>query len=123
RGLLAIMRAAREPCPAPATNLSLEHSFREQIMSNHDDSVFVRNFSLVLVGLCVVGILAFILAKVVTRSAQENYIPSDGVAARVAPMGQVNTGSESLSIAATTPAPAAAGGNDESATAADGAAA
>ncbi|MEX2481846.1 MAG: c-type cytochrome [Gammaproteobacteria bacterium] len=83
-------------------------------MSNHDDSVFVRNFSLVLVGLCVIGILAFILAKVVSRSAQENYIPSDGVAARVAPMGQVNTGPETLSIAATAPAPApaAAAGTD-----------
>lgn len=77
-------------------------------MSNHDDSVFVRNFSLVLAGLCVIGLVAFILAKVVSRSAEDDQVPSDGVAARVAPMGQVHTGPETLSIAATAPAPATA---------------
>ena len=36
-------------------------------MSNHDDAAFVRNFSLLLGGLCVVGLTAFVLAKVVNH--------------------------------------------------------
>ncbi len=80
-------------------------------MSNHDDAVFVRNFSMVLVGLCVVGIMAFILAKIVNRSFQETQSPSETVASRIAPMGRVNTGTEVLEMekpAASAPAPAAA---------------
>ena len=92
-------------------------------MSNHDDAAFVRNFSMVLVGLCIVGILAFILAKIVNRSAQEGQAPSTTAAARVAPMGQVNTGSEAVAVGGSgSPAPAAgpaAAGSDAPVAAAD----
>lgn len=78
-------------------------------MSNHDDAVFVRNFSMVLVGLCVVGILAFILAKVVNRSAQENMTPSSTVASRISPVGQVNTSGAAVTLAGTAPSSASSG--------------
>jgi cytochrome c5 len=80
-------------------------------MSNHDDAVFVRNFSMVLVGLCVVGILAFILAKVVNRSAQENMTPSSTVASRVSPIGQINTSGTAVVVAGTAASPAPGGAN------------
>lgn len=75
-------------------------------MSNHDDAIFVRNFSLVLVGLVIVGILAFVLAKIVSRGYEETVDTSPGAAARVAPMGQVNTGGETVDLAGTSSAPA-----------------
>ncbi|MGE0485162.1 MAG: cytochrome c5 family protein [Gammaproteobacteria bacterium] len=77
-------------------------------MSNQDDAVFVRNFSMVLVGLVVVGIMAFILAKIVNRTVQESTDYSPTAAARVAPMGQLNTGDApvALETAAAAAAPA-----------------
>tara|TARA_Y100001934_G_scaffold256618_1_gene324814 strand:- start:82 stop:921 length:840 start_codon:yes stop_codon:yes gene_type:complete len=70
-------------------------------MSNHDDAVFVRNFSLVLVGLAVVGILAFILAKVVNRNFEASQSPNEMVQSRIAPMGQVNTSGETMAMEST----------------------
>ncbi|MGB1884158.1 MAG: c-type cytochrome [Gammaproteobacteria bacterium] len=70
-------------------------------MSNHDDAVFVRNFSLVLVGLAIVGILAFILAKVVNRNFEASQSPNEMVQSRIAPMGQVNTSGETMAMEST----------------------
>lgn len=78
-------------------------------MSNHDDAAFVRNFSLVLGGLTVVGLLAFVLAKLVNHSFEESAAVSTPSAERIAPVGQVNVGSEPLALAGSAaPAPAAA---------------
>lgn len=89
-------------------------------MSNHDDdSAFVRNFSLVLGGLVVVGLVAFILAKVVNGMYSTT---DDGstMAERVAPAGALNTSGEPLTLAtaqsaaapaAEAAAPAAGSGN------------
>lgn len=82
-------------------------------MSNHDDAVFVRNFTMVLVGLAVVGVMAFILAKIVNRSYESTLTTSDTVASRVEPVGQVNTSGEAVAmepppVAAAEEAPAAA---------------
>ena len=73
-------------------------------MSNHEDAVFVRNFSLVLVGLAIVGILAFILAKVVNRNYQETLSPNEMVTERIAPMGQVNTSGDTIAMESNAPA-------------------
>lgn len=70
-------------------------------MSNHEDAIFIRNFSVVLVGLTVIGILAFVLAKVVNRSFQETQNRDEVIATRVAPVGQVNVGTEALSVEST----------------------
>ena len=68
-------------------------------MSNQDDAIFIRNFSMVLVGLMVIGIIAFILAKIVNGHAQADQEQSQAVTERVAPVGQVNTGGEPLVLA------------------------
>ena len=68
-------------------------------MSIHDDELFVRNFALVLVELFGVAIIAMLLAKTVNRFA-EDHGDQDGVlAARIAPVGHVNTGSETIVLA------------------------
>lgn len=59
-------------------------------MSNEQDAVFVRNFSLVLVFLVVVGIVAFILAKIVSGNFLETQRNDVAVADRLAPIGSVN---------------------------------
>jgi len=77
-------------------------------MSNHDDAAFVRNFSMVLVGLAVVGVMAFVLAKIVNRSFQETQDSDATAVTRVAPMGQLNTGSEPVTVETPVEAPASA---------------
>ncbi|MBK8959511.1 MAG: cytochrome c5 family protein [Proteobacteria bacterium] len=90
-------------------------------MSNQqDDSVFVRNFSLVLLFLVVVGLTAFVLAKIVNGGAEVKYGPRGNEAANVAPVGAVNTGGDAVAVAgantgaevASTAAPAAAASSD-----------
>ncbi len=68
-------------------------------MSNQlDDSAFVRNFSLVLLGLLVVGLTAFVLAKIVNGGAQEKYGPQTTEAANVTPVGTINTGTAAVGV-------------------------
>ena len=90
-------------------------------MSNQqDDSVFVRNFSLVLLALVVIGLTAFVLAKVVNGGAQDKYGPKGDETANVAPVGALNTGAAAVEVAgantgaavASTAAPAAADSSD-----------
>lgn len=90
-------------------------------MSAHqDDSAFVRNFSLVLLGLVVIGLIAFVLAKLVNDGAQETYGTRVAVS-NVEPVGALNTGTETVSVAgakngaevaSTTAAPAVADSSD-----------
>jgi len=42
-------------------------------MSDKEDTIFLRNFAIVLIGLVVVAILAFILARTVTSNARSSY--------------------------------------------------
>ena len=89
-------------------------------MSNQDDSAFVRNFSVLLLGLAVVGLTAFVLAKLVNRGAAEAYGPRSNEAANVAPVGEINSGSAAVTIdgmktgaeVATSAAPAADASSD-----------
>ncbi len=61
-------------------------------MSQVDDAAFVRNFSLVLVFLAVVGIIAFILAKVVNGNYQATLTDDEVATERLAPIGSANVG-------------------------------
>jgi cytochrome c5 len=61
-------------------------------MSQVDDAAFVRNFSLILVLLVVVGIIAFILAKVVNGNYQATLSHDEVTADRLAPIGSANVG-------------------------------
>ncbi len=67
-------------------------------MSNHDDAAFLRNFSLVIGGLCVVWLTAFVLAKVVNHMYSTTSDASTA-AMRTAPAGTLNTGAEPLIMA------------------------
>jgi cytochrome c5 len=68
-------------------------------MSNQDDKTFVRNFSLVLAGLVVVGLIAHLLAGIIGENFQATQNRTDAIAPRIAPVGQVNTGDEPVAIA------------------------
>jgi len=46
------------------------------LMSDKEDSIFLRNFAIVLIGLVVVAILAFVLAQTVTNNARSGYATS-----------------------------------------------
>lgn len=83
-------------------------------MSQVDDATFVRNFSLVLVFLVGVGIIAFILAKFVDGSFEATLSDDEMVAERLAPIGNVNVG-EPFVVGAAEPA---AGAGAETAAAA-----
>ena len=62
-------------------------------MSNaQDDAIFVRNFSLVLAGLAVIGIICFILAKIVNGSYEATLGGDRSASKRIAPAGSVNVG-------------------------------
>ena len=67
-------------------------------MSTHDDEIFVRNFALVLVGLFVVAIIATLLAKTVNSFFQDTQDRDDILVGRIAPVGRINTGSESIML-------------------------
>lgn len=70
-------------------------------MSNaHDDATFVRNFSLVLVALAVIGVICFILAKIVYAGFVETQGGDRSASARIAPAGSVNVG-EPMVVAGT----------------------
>ena len=75
---------------------------------NHDDEIFVRKFALVLVGLFVIVLLASILAKFINSGFQDSRNRDDIAAARIAPVGRVNTGAETVALASLQPAVQAA---------------
>lgn len=81
--------------------------------ANHDnaqaDAVFVRNFGLVFAGLTVIFIIIVVLARVVFNEfAVHPDAVNETLGARLAPIGQLNTSGEAVTIAGTAPsAPAA----------------
>lgn len=89
--------------------------------SNHDDSLFVRNFSLLLVGLVAIGLTAFVLAKMVNSSVPYIHDNKSPLPSNVAPVGELNTGSVAVAVtgvktgaesAAVAAAPTAAASSD-----------
>mgnify|MGYP000900610512 FL=1 len=60
-------------------------------MNNNEDEIFVRNFSLVLAGLVIIGLIAFVLANVVTEKFAGASGDSAIIAERVSPVGAPNT--------------------------------
>ena len=76
--------------------------------ANHDnaqhDALFVRNFGIILAGLTVLGIVIAILARMV----YSNFVTTTGIydqniEARLAPVGQVNTSGETVTLAGSAP--------------------
>ena len=60
-------------------------------MNNNEDEIFVRNFSLVLAGLIIIGLMAFVLANVVTEKFAGASGDSAIIAERISPVGAPNT--------------------------------
>ena len=60
-------------------------------MNNNEDEIFVRNFSLVLAGLVIIGLIAFVLANVVTEKFAGASGDSAIIAERISPVGTPNT--------------------------------
>jgi cytochrome c5 len=60
-------------------------------MNNNEDEIFVRNFSLVLAGLVIIGLIAFVLANVVTEKFAGASGDSAIIAERISPVGAPNT--------------------------------
>lgn len=82
-------------------------------MDNHQsnaeqDAQFVRTFAMVLGFLAVVGVGVYALATHVNKGFRESQNDSATLAARVAPVGSLNTSGAAVSVASTAPAPAAA---------------
>jgi hypothetical protein len=67
-------------------------------MSNQEDDVFVRNFSLVLAGLVVVGLGAYGLAIAVDNDFQKMQDHSAVVAERIQPVGTLNTSDNVIAL-------------------------
>ena len=77
-------------------------------MSNaQDDATFIRNFSLVLIALAVIGVICFILAKIVYGGFVETQGGDRSASARIAPAGSVNVGEPMVVASAGSAAPEA----------------
>ena len=75
----------------------------------HHDAHLVRNFGIVLAGLTVLGIIIAILARMVySNFAATTGIYDQNIEARLAPVGQVNTSGETVTLAGSAPTAGAA---------------
>lgn len=94
---------------------------REISMSNQQqDAIFIRNFSLVLVGLAIVGIIISLMAKAVYKDYRATQDSPETIAARVAPVGSVNTSGGPITLPGTGPAAAVGTASTEAAAPAGG---
>ncbi len=75
------------------------------------DAVFVRNFAVVLLFLTGIGVAIYFLASAVYSGFKEEMSDGNSIAARVAPIGMLNTSGEPVTIASTATAPGGAGGD------------
>ena len=86
---------------------SLEMSAKHD--NAHHDAHLVRNFGIVLAGLTVLGIIIAILARMVySNFAATTGIYDENMEARLAPVGQVNTSGETVTLAGSAPTAGAA---------------
>ena len=70
----------------------------------HHDAHLVRNFGIVLAGLTVLGIIIAVLARTVySNFAATTGIYDENMEARLAPVGQVNTSGETVTLAGSAP--------------------
>ena len=77
------------------------------------DAIFVRNFSIVLLALTAIGIGAYVLASIIYADFLEDQQTDTVVSDRTAPVGQVNTTGESITVAAADTGASDAGGHSD----------
>lgn len=84
----------------------------EKHQSNaQQDAVFVRNFGIVLLFLTGIGVVIYFLASSLYADFKEQTTDGASIAARVAPVGQLNTSGQAVTVASTAAAPASAAGD------------
>ena len=67
-------------------------------MNNTNDTSFIHIFTLLILGLTVTGLLAFVLAQIVADNAEENEVVSQNIIERIQTVGRQNTTGEQLLV-------------------------
>jgi len=67
-------------------------------MNNTNDTSFIHTFTLLILGLTVTGLLAFVLAQFVANKAKENEVISQNTIERIQAVGRQNTTGKQISI-------------------------
>ncbi len=67
-------------------------------MNNTNDTSFIHTFTLLILGLTITGLSAFVLAQFVANKAEENEIVSQNVIERIQTVGRQNTTGAQISI-------------------------
>ena len=76
-------------------------------MSNNEGDLFVNNIFIFLIGVVIVASTAFIFASNATQNLHESQRPSGTLASRIDPVGHVNTGADTISMAKQVASPVA----------------
>ena len=67
-------------------------------MNNTNDTSFIHTFTLLILGLTITGLLAFVLAQIVANKAEEDELVSQNVIERIQTVGRQNTTGSQISV-------------------------
>ena len=67
-------------------------------MNNTNDTSFIHTFTLLILGLTIFGLLAFIAAQIVANKAEEDELVSQNVIERIQTVGRQNTSGAQISV-------------------------
>ena len=67
-------------------------------MNNTNDTSFIHVFTLLILGLTVTGLLAFVLAQIVADNAEGDEVISQNIIERIQIVGRQNTTGKQLSV-------------------------
>ena len=67
-------------------------------MNNTNDTSFIHTFTLLILGLTVTGLMAFVLAQIVAKKAEEDEVVSQNLIERIQTVGRQNTTGKEVSI-------------------------
>lgn len=67
-------------------------------MNNTNDTSFIHTFTLLILGLTITGLLAFVLSQIVANKAQEDELVSQNMIERIQTVGRQNTTGTQISI-------------------------
>ena len=67
-------------------------------MNNTNDTSFIHTFTLLILGLTVTGLMAFVLAQIVAKKAEEDEVVSQNLIERIQTVGRQNTTGKEVSV-------------------------
>ncbi len=67
-------------------------------MNNTNDTTFIHTFTLLILGLTVTGLMAFVLAQIVAKKAEEDEVVSQNLIERIQTVGRQNTTGKEVSV-------------------------